>query len=337
MDEELEEMMQDALSEIEELDNDTDTNEDQQAESTDDTIDEEENGDSGEDIAEDEGDIDQEGDNLDEEEIQDDEEESQEVDETINEDDQEEPVVDFEPIEVSVNGQTISINNKDEMLAFVKRGANSMNTPRARKSQNDQIIEQGKLSNEDLTLLIDAKNGNKAAIAKLAKDSGVDLYDIEDGGTYEPNFSPQFMSEADEVAEEMLQDTGFVETFQNIVKSVPADFVSEITSNASALRNFGEHVKSGLAQKIIPEALKQQMLHGGNFTDYYAQIGKQMYDADQKPSVENKSKRVENPRAKKLREQASNKKGSNKGQRTKTNGEDIWNMSDKDFADKYGM
>ncbi len=336
MDEELDKMMADAMSEIEELDNDTDQNEDQQEESTDSSTDEAENSDSEQDNAEDERDDDQEDNDLDEEQ-QEDEDNTQENDEEIDEDNQEESFVEFEPIEVEIAGQKISINNKEEMLAFVKRGANSMNSPRQRKSHNDQIIEQGKLSNDDLTLLIDAKNGNKAAIAKLAKDSGVDLYDIEDGSTYEPTFNPQYMSEADEVAEDIMQDGTLIDDFRATIKNVPAEFTVAISQDPKALRLFADQVKSGMAQKVIPEAIKAQMLNGGEFIEHYGRIGRELTNAKEKPTPGSKTKRVTNPRAEKLKKMASNKKGSNKGTRNVANGEDIWGMSDKDFAKEFGM
>ncbi|MCK5665191.1 MAG: hypothetical protein KAI17_16995, partial [Thiotrichaceae bacterium] len=244
---------------------------------------------------------------------------------------------DFKPIEVEINGQAISINSKDEMMAFINKGASSMGNKPQRKSENDQIIEQGQLSKADLSLLIDAKNGNKSALAKLAKDSNIDVFDLEDGAaeSYQQEFQAQLMTEVDEVAEGIMGDVTLHEEFKRVVNNVPAGFSAELAGNADALRNFSQHVKSGLAQKVIPEAMKQQMLNGGSFMDNYAKIGREMSNAQKAPEA-SKTTRKENPRAEKLRKRAANHKGSNKGTKTQVSGDDVWNMSSDDFKKQYG-
>ncbi len=330
--EELEQLQQEAMNELEGDNDGADADDNQQEESTGESDDNEETEDDRDDSEADEG----ENDNEDDDELEDEEDLSDDDDDTSDSEDSntEESNDNFEPIEVEVGGQKISINNKNEMMAFIRKGANSMTQPTKRKSQNDQIIEQGKLSEDDLALLIDAKNGNKAAIAKLAKDSGVDIYDIEDDSAYTKQFNPKFMSEVDEVAEEILQDETWSKNVQDTIKKVPDDFTQEIMGNAAALRNFANHVRSGLADKIIPEAKKSQIINGGSFLQNYISSGQRIHDEDTKTKKE-QSKRKVNPRAEKLKKRASNKKGSNKGTDTKESGDAIWNMSTADFNKKY--
>jgi len=334
--EELESLQAEALAEIEGNDDDTNTDDSEFEESTGSSNDDEETEDGGEDSEGDEGENDTEdNEDIDDEDGEDDSEyDDNEADDTdtnteTNNDD-------FEAIEVEINGQIISLNSKDEMLAFIKNKGNVGNSTRHRKSQSEQIIEQGELSDSDLALLIDAKKGNKAAIAKLAKQSGVDIYDIDDdaAGTYKQEFQPTFASEVDEVAQDIMEDTQLHTQFQEVVKGIPQDFAQIIATDAKALKNFSRHVKSGLAQKVIPEAIKQQMLYGGSFIDNYSKIGREMSESEQAPE-KSKTKRKENPRAKKLRERAKNHKGNNKGTKTKITGEDVWNMSTDDFNKKY--
>ncbi len=336
MDDELEKMMQDALNEVEGLDNDTTDDESEQEESASTTDDGGEDQDFEQHDEEDESSLDQEDEYIDEDEDTENSE-GEHVDGSDDQDiDSKESSQDFEPIEVEVSGQKISIDSKEEMLAFIKKSANSMGSKRQRKSKNDQIVEQGNLSEDDLALLIDAKNGDPQAIAKLAKDSNIDVYDLSDDGKYDRKFNPQFMSEADEVAEDILADTELATTFKEVVSSLPPEFTSAIATDAKALKHFSGHVKSGLAQRILPQALKAQLLNGGTLLDHYATIGREMSKQESQPKEDSKEKRVKNPRADNLRKRAKNNKGSNKGSKTKVTGNDIWDMSDKDFDAQYG-
>ena len=331
--EELEQLQQDAMNEIEGNDDGADTNDSELEESTDEPDNNREDENDREDTSRDEEENDYEDDEeLDEEDLSDDDDDTTSDTDSVDE----ESDTGFEPVEVTIGGQTISLNSQEELIAFVRKGGGANTPTRQRKSQNDQIIEQGALSESDLALLIDAKKGNKAAIAKLAKDSGVDIYDIDDDAAsgYKQDFQPTYATEIDEVAQDIMEDTTLHTEFQSVVKNVPQDFAQLLASDPGALRNFAGHVKSGLAQKVIPEAIKQQMLHGGTFLDNYAKIGREMSD-EKKPAEQSKTKRKENPRADKLRERAKNHKGSNKGTKTKVTGEDIWNMSKDDFNKQY--
>ncbi len=333
---ELEQLQKEAMAEME-SDNDTDQDDNQQEESIDRTDDTEENADDREDFERDEREDDSESDeDIDEEDFDDDQDND---DDEINDTDSnnETNQNDFDPIEVTVNGQNISINTKEEMLAFIKKGASSMGNKPSRKSTNDQIVEQGKLSQDDLKLLIDAKNGDKKAIAKLAKDSNIDIYDLgdDDAVNYKATFNPTLRTEMDDIADDIIADNDWHDSFKKASNAVPPDFLNEIASNPSALRNFSNQVKSGLAQRIIPEAIKASMLNSDSFMNNYAKIGQRIYNEDQADPVEKKNVRKKDPRADKLRERAKNSKGSNKGTKTKITGDDIWDMSDEEFNKKY--
>ena len=331
--EELEALQEEALAEIEGNDNDTDTDDDQQEESASGTDDNREAEDDREDSEGDEG----EDDFEDDEDLEDEDDSDSDEDEADDEDsDDEKNNSDFEPVSVTVNGQTITLNSQKELLQYVKNGNAGTQSKRSRKSKTDQIIAQGDLSESDLALLIDAKNGNKAAIAKLAKQSNVDIYELDEdlADQYSQDFKPSFMTEADEVAEDIIADEPLYTEFKKVVENVPQEFAEIIATDPKALKNFATHVKSGLAQKIIPEAIKAQMLQGGTFIENYARIGREITESEKSPE-KSKTIRKKDPRAEKLKARAKNHKGSNKGTKTKVTGEDIWNMSSEDFSKKF--
>jgi len=328
LEQELEDMMQDALNELED-DDDTNQDDSEQEESTSSTTDDGEDEEAGQDIDSDE----EEDDNED---IDGELEEDGNNNSTSSDDDGDSNTgSDFKPIEVEINGNKISIDSEDELQTFVRQFGNQNKTKTQRKTKEQLILEQAGLSEEDLRLLADAKSGDKAAIAKLAKQSNVDIYDLDEdlADEYSPKFDVEMPSEVDQVAEEIMNNQELHTKFQEVVKSVPQDFTAVLVQDASALKNFAEHVESGLAQKIIPQAIKQQMLNGGNFIDHYAKIGREMVAHNQLE----KTVRKKNPRAEELKKRARNNKGTNKGTKTKETAEDVWSMSDKEFEKKFGL
>ncbi len=332
---ELEQLQNEALAEIE-GDDDANTDDNQQEESTSDTDDfredEEDRGDIEADEEEDDSESDDEYLDDDEEEEEEDEEDTSDTttDNSQNNDD-------FEKVTVEINGQTITLDSDEELRAFVKNNRGNTVTSTPKKSQNDRTIEQGNLSEADLGLLIDAKNGDPAAIAKLAKMAKVDIYDMDEdlADSYKPNFATQKVSAVDEVAENIMADKQHYENFSTVLKSVPQDFVNSISTNAEALGHFSDQIKSGMAQKVIPIAIKRQLLQGGSFLESYATVGREMTQEQSGKPEDSKTKRKTNPRAEKLKKKASNSRGSNKGTKTTQNGEDIWAMSTEEFNKKY--
>lgn len=339
---ELQQMQEDALKELDEETIDTDTDDTGYEEESIDTPDNDgEDGEDGDDFEEDgrenESDI--------ERNKREDAESFDEEDENVDEDDDdttsgkdsdtEKSDASFEPVEVEINGQQVTLDSQEELLAYVKNKGSGV-SKRQRKSHIDQIAEQGDISKDDLKLFIDAKNGDPAAIARIAQKAKVDLYDLNDeqASEYSPKFQERLMTEVDEVAADIMEDTALHTDFTKVVATVPDSFKATIASNPKALTNFSKHVKSGLAQEVIPMVIKEQALHGGDFMDLYAKIGREVSAAKKDPK-ENKKVRKVDPRAEKLRKQAKNPKGSNKGTKTKQTGDDIWNMSTEDFAKKY--
>jgi len=333
IEEELEELQREALEELG-VNDDADENDSEQEESAGGSTNNEETGDNQENNEEDGETADTESstNEVNEEEAESEEEEDFE-DETKEEEENEE-VTDFKPIEIDILGQKVTIDSQDELMKFLKKGVSAESNPKKLPpSEAEQIMLQGKLTEKDLALIIDAKNGNKFAIAKLAKESGIDINEVleDDAENYTQKFQPKVMSEVDMVAEEILSDNDWKTKFQETLQSVPEDFIQDITVDPERLRNFGEHVKSGLAQRIIPLAIKSKILNGGTFLENYAKVGRRVTQEDTVPK-----KRKISPRAKEMKRRAVAPKGSTESTKKETSGDDIWNMSDKEFEKKYG-
>ena len=105
----------------------------------------------------------------------------------------------FEPITIKNGDIEIVIDNREDLLAYVNKGVESIGKDTGKLKEETQLVEQGGLSQEELTLLIDAKNGSKEAIAKILELAKVDRFDIEDGmaNDYKPEFKPTIETDLD--------------------------------------------------------------------------------------------------------------------------------------------
>jgi len=243
-------------------------------------------------------------------------------------DNEEESKLDFEPIEVEVSGHKVIISSKEEMLAYIKAGASSFNKEPERYVEEKSIISQAGLSADDLKLIAEAKAGSKEAIALIAKRAGVDILDVENemAESYKQQKEYHQQSEVDVVADEILKDETHANDFRKISGTLPKDFMDEITSNAKDLKAFSNHIKSGIAQKVIPLAINSQIVNGGTFLENYNKIGFALSQQKQEPE----KKREVGEREKELRKRASSGKGNNH-QTQSTSDKDIWDMSDEEF------
>ena len=249
-------------------------------------------------------------------------------DEDDNQEGNEKDSVEFEPIEVEVSGVKVTINSKEEMLAYIKKGASTFNVEPDRFTEEKTILEQGKISSDDLKLLVDAKNGSKEALALLARRANIDILDVESemADSYTQQTQYQIESDVDKVANEILSDETLANEFRRVSNIVPKGFMNEITSNAHDLKAFSRHIKSGIAQEVIPLAINSQIVNGGSFLENYNKIGIEISQKKAQPE----QRREIGKREQDLRKRASSGTGHNNSSNVNQS-KDIWDMSDEDF------
>ena len=225
----------------------------------------------------------------------------------------------FKPITVKIDGIDVQLNSIEEVTKYVKNN-------KAKKSQADLMIEQSGISKEDIALLLAAKKVNKNAIAKLAQLGEVDLLDVDEemAKDFDGKFEVKEPTEVDNVASSILANKELASKFQDTVKQLPQSFTTAIAQNADMLRSFSIQVETGLAEKIIPEAIKRTKLDGGDFMDNYTAIGNEMIQSQaRKPKNGNIDKVLDN-----------NSQDQNESHNSEITAEDIGNMSDEEF-EKY--
>lgn len=244
------------------------------------------------------------------------------------------------PIPIKARGMQIDINSEKELVELAHKGFDYFKkTQELAKWRKDiDVIEDGQLSIEELQLLADIKSGNKEAVSAMMNKYGIDPIAVEpeDANQYRQTqrFSDNY--EVENIVDSIKSDPQHLEHFQRVSSALPDEFVDEIASDATKLMHFSDHVKRGLADKVIPEAMKAQVMYGGRFMDHYTRIGQQMAmqeeqvpkQTEQTPNVE---QRQMTDRERELRRKATTPKSGSRKVSFKADAESIWDLSDEDF------
>lgn len=152
-------------------------------------------------------------------------------------------------------------------------------------------MKQHNVTQDDINMLIDLKQGNKEAILSLMKDNGIDPLDV-DVDTIS-KFRPNDYSISDEKL--ALQDTvkrlsTDREVYARTENIVDNDWDSksraEMLKNPKMIEGLHYDIKNGVYDRVYPTMLKMKSLDGGSKSDleYYLQAGQSM----QAPVVESK-------------------------------------------------
>lgn len=221
------------------------------------------------------------------------EEIAEEVETVISDNDREiEPVeeditssVFKQPIMLKDRKLQIPVNNMQELITLAQQGLNYTQKTQQLSSHKNTVDYLGKhnITMQDLETLASIKNGDKQAIGHLAKSNKIDLYDIDSEASFSPSDSVKYYepTEVDIVANEILQNEPVAKKITEWVSSdvLPNDFVGLLRTDANALRAFAEDVDSGIADRIIPIAMKNYAINKGNFLNSY--IGAAQFLASQ--------------------------------------------------------
>lgn len=185
------------------------------------------------------------------------------------------------PFKVKDRDLEIDVDDPEEAKKLMHMGLNYH-----RKTQELAPIRkvadyatQHNISIEDMQMLADLKSGSKEALAELAKRNKVDIYDIDQEASYQPSERVAYseMSEADLVAQEIAQDEVLYGKVKQALTYVPRDFAENVVSDARLLSAFRDDVANGVADKVMPQAIKSHSIYGGNFLEHYVDIANAMF------------------------------------------------------------
>ena len=181
------------------------------------------------------------------------------------------------------NGRDIQVQSVDDAVALMQMGAN-YNKKMAALKPNLKLLKllenNGLLSEEKLSFLIDLDKKNPEAISKLVKDSGVDPLDLDatKAGDYKPtrHTVDDRELELDAVLDEIQGTESYSKTIDVISNQWDGQSKNVIANSPQVLKVINSHVQSGIFDLIVKEVESEKMfgrLSGLSDIDAYRQVG----------------------------------------------------------------
>ena len=155
------------------------------------------------------------------------------------------------------NGREFQITNPNDMIALMQKGLNYSKKMEEMKPNLNLVktLEQYGLTDESrLSYLIDLHNKKPEAIAKLIKDSEIDLYefDTEQANHYVPQSKVVRKTQLEEVISEVVEANP---EFNSVLNTVYTDWDNQskqaVIDNPNVLRIISEQQSNGTYDKIM--------------------------------------------------------------------------------------
>jgi hypothetical protein len=251
------------------------------------------------------------------------------------------PMDELLPMEIPANGTKVKAT-MNELIEGFKKGMNYTQKMQelAPLRRSLSIVSSNDISEEDLNLLVEAKQGSKEALAKLMSNSGVDPLDVEveEHSNYKPADygKDEVDMEMDIVRKEILADTEYSEQVKEAVTSMPEDMYTKISSSANNLKALHQDIRAGIYQEVMPEVVKLQALYGKTepTMDTYVKVANKLFNeksAAQKQETVKKAVK-DTTRANNRKRVAPTSKSPKKDSYIK---QDIKSMDDDEFAAEF--
>mgnify|MGYP001373205727 CR=1 FL=1 len=165
------------------------------------------------------------------------------------------------------NGREIKLNSPEEAITLMQKGANYTKKMQAlqphlkivRMLENNQLLDEGKL-----TQLIDISRGDKTAIAKFIKDSGIDPMDIdpESAVNYKPgNHS---VSDSDIEFSQLIEEINSTDHGQDLIIEMQHQWDQSskqaIYKEPALIRVLAQQKADGIYDQIAEVVQKEKLL-----------------------------------------------------------------------------
>lgn len=200
-----------------------------------------------------------------------------------------EPKIDYEAeykrltAPFKANGREIQVKSVDDAVSLMQMGAN-YNKKMAALKPNLRLMKMlennGLLSEEKLSYLIDLEKKNPEAINKLIKDSGLDPLDLDTSkaGDYKPTVRKvdDREIELDTVLEEIQDSPTYTRTLTIVSNEWDAASKQVVADSPQLLKVIDTHVKTGIYDLISKEIEHERLfgrLNGLSDIEAYRQVG----------------------------------------------------------------
>jgi hypothetical protein len=266
------------------------------------------------------------------------------------------------------NGKEVQVRNADEALRLMQMGAGHMRYQQQTRPAValKATLDANGIDADTLNYLIELKNGNKDAIAKLVRESGIEPYDIktdDEAKQADKDYRPKDYSVSDE-------SVTFAETVQSVRSSdLGNELLAHVRSDAwdvksrqmlqgdpGILSALNDQKQNGVYDQISAEVERQRTLGGltgMSFLEAYHQVGVEMdkNGAFKQPEPVNEGGALKETGQQPAPSQVIEKKAAEPkpaaggdpsgvapvkpGAPVKAPTEDIMNMSDEEFEKRF--
>lgn len=164
------------------------------------------------------------------------------------------------------NGRDLTIKSAEEAVKLMQMGANYHEKMAALKPVRRvaQMLQQANVMDEQtIGFLLDLHNKKPEAIAKLVKDSGIDLYefDVAQAENYQTSYQAptEAQMQLNDTIETLVTQPGFTEMFNGIAQSWDDSSQKFITENPAILGVLQEMNARGEYQQIMDEVSRRRL------------------------------------------------------------------------------
>lgn len=181
------------------------------------------------------------------------------------------------------NGRELQVKSVDDAIALMQMGAN-YNKKMAALKPNLKLMKMlennGLLTEEKISFLIDLDKKNPGAINKLVKDSGLDPMDLDADKASEYKQSTYAVGdqeiELDTVLDELSGSEAYTQTLDIVGNKWDVASKQVIAAQPQLLRVIHDHVASGIYELITAEMENERLfgrLNGLSDIEAYRQVG----------------------------------------------------------------
>lgn len=170
------------------------------------------------------------------------------------------------------NGRQVELKSPAEVVALMQMGANYTQKLQALAPQLKlmrMLENQGLLSEDKLTFMIDLNRRDPAAITKLLKDGNIDPLQIDTQAEVKYQPGNHKVSDADMVFVDTLREVNSDPVGAELVRTIDKDWdkpsKEAIWKEPSILKVLHEHRNNGIYDKVLAEVDRRKMF--GEFKD----------------------------------------------------------------------
>jgi len=214
--------------------------------------------------------------------------EDKETDNTEAKPEGEQPIAEEKKYKYKANGQEFEFTQDEVISEFGKVFGQSMNYTKKMQAiapyrKMISAMEEEKLTEDDMNLMIDALKGNKDAITAIVKRANVDVLDlnVEQESEYVPNSYGRDESElkVKEIVDEIAADKEFPITQSIVTEQWDAKSRDVFAKDPELIKELHIDVVNGVFDKVAPMAMKMKVLDGAKRSDldYYVEAGRQYH------------------------------------------------------------